>query len=536
MGLVERKRACKAYLRAEDVELRGRRLKIAFAAFLLHAQGLMFSPRAVLAASSWIHQVEVSIARALHALAQVTCELKSAVRADRAAYVQHLADDVRLSDLHNPKRLYAAVRRAFPAARSARRSSFRPLPRVDLLDGTAAPDMEARHSRWLQHFSSQEAGVEVTLAEYVDQVSQQRAHCPKEGFVFDLTCVPTLPQVEQLILNMAKGKAAGPDAVTIELLQLDTSLSARSLLPLYVKSSLSIHEPVHFKGGHLITLAKRAGESFQCDAFRSVLISSIPGKLLHRFWRGRMIPCLQQVAGPLQHGTFKGTSIEALTLYAQSLSATFAVGGALTAHLFFDVAAAFYRALRQCIVPFREDDSQLQRLLSTLGLPGRALVELRQHLQNTCELAKGGASEHLQAATSALFKGTWFKLDVAATRLVLTRRGTRPGDAAADVLYAFCLSAYLRSSHEALSAAGLQTSMPRLRSMPLVLEQEVVDTVPPASWADDIVRLMSRWDMPGLVQHVAAVATVCAEQATSPLVCSPQNCRAHCRSSISCSR
>ena len=480
MGLVETKRAYKAYLRAEERELCCRRLKIAFGAFLLHARGLAFSQRALSAASGWLRDVEVSVARALSCLAMTAARLKASVRADRTAYVQQLADDIRLSDLHDPKRLYAAVRRAFPAARSARRSSFRPLPRG-----------------------------------YVAQVALQPGPRDANETVFDVDCVPSLSQVEQLILNMSKGRAAGPDAITAELLQLDTAVAARSLLPLFVKSSLSVHEPVHFKGGHLITLAKRAGDCFQCDAFRSVLISSIPGKILHRFWRGRLLPCLRQVAGPLQHGTFKGISIEALTLYAQSMSAVFSAGGALTAHLFFDVAAAFYRAIRQCIAPFREDDSHLQRLLSTLGMPPPALAELSRHLQSTCELARGGASAHLQAATSALFKGTWFKLDVDVARLVLTRRGTRPGDAAADVLYAFCLSAYLRCSNDALTAAGLQTEMPQLQGLPLMLDQEIPVDVPPASWADDIVRLAAQPDVVTLVQHVSSVAKVCAEQATA---------------------
>ena len=61
-----------------------------------------------------------------------TKQLRSGVKADRLAYLQGLVDNVALQDLRNPAALYAAVRKAFPAARSSRRSGLRPLPAVIL--------------------------------------------------------------------------------------------------------------------------------------------------------------------------------------------------------------------------------------------------------------------------------------------------------------------------------------------------------------------------------------------------------------------
>ena len=187
----------------------------------------------------------------------------------------------------------------------------------------------------------------------------------------------------------------------------------------------------------------------------------------------------------------------------------------LTAHLFYDVAAAFYRALRQCIAPFHEEDSQLRKLLATLGLPGEALQELQEKLQQTAELVRGGASAHLIAAVAALFKGTWFKLDACATRLVLTRRGTRPGDAAADVLYAFCVSAYMRCNEAAIAAIDRQTLCPPLQGQAIVPGSEPMRTLSPASWADDIVRLLTAPAVPQFIQQLHDVARISDEQAAS---------------------
>ena len=331
-----------------------------------------------------------------------------------------------LCDLRNPRELFACVRRAFPAARSSRRSSFRPLPRVDSIEGHGLPDQQARADRWIAHFASQECGMIVTPAEYIAETKAQQTHGELVRPAFDITCVPSLREVEGLILGLPKHKAAGPDAVCAELLQLTTPVAARTLLPVYMKSSMSLHEPIHFRGGNLICLAKKAGAAFSCDAFRSVLISSIPGKVLHRFWRSRMLPYLACTASPLQAGAFPGVSVEALTSYDQAFMGAKTAAGQVPALLFYDLQAAYYRAIRQVVAPLREGDADLRRMLHSLGLPGQGLQELASKLGQLSELARVGCPDHLLASVSDLFKGTWFRLDSYAT-LVLTRRGTRPG-------------------------------------------------------------------------------------------------------------
>ena len=351
------KKAYKVYLLAEEKELETRRLKIAFAALYWNRHGA--TPHAE------VVSLARRIARAVYGLQQSHRALKSGVRTDRRAYLESLASAVHLSDHRNPKALFASVRRAFPAARSAKRSAFRPLPRVNLRDGSPALDQQARTDRWLEHFAAQEAGEVVDPATYVQQVSRQQTYGDRHG----PCCLPDLGVVERLILRASKGRAAGPDAVTAELLQLQTPATARSLLPLYLKSCLSLAEPVHWKGGHLICLAKRVGAAFNCDAFRSVMVSSVPGKMLHRFWRTGMLEALRTVASPLQAGAFPGVSIEALSLYASAFRGAAAACSSVTAMLYYDVQEAFYRALRQVVAPFHESDEAYVRLMSSLGLP-----------------------------------------------------------------------------------------------------------------------------------------------------------------------
>ena len=103
-----------------------------------------------------------------------------------------------------------------------------------------------------------------------------------------------------------------------------------------------------------------------------------------------------------------------------------------------------------------EGDQQLHRLLALLGMPPEALRELRERLLQTTELECVQTPAHLQSIVSGLFKDSWFRLD-AHSALVMARRGSRPGDPAADLLFSFRLSAYLRASEAALTVAGVST-------------------------------------------------------------------------------
>ena len=118
----------------------------------------------------------------------------------------------------------------------------------------------------------------------------------------DISCVPTLAAVERNILAAKTGKAAGPDGITAEFLRLDAPIVARQLTPVFLKACLHVQEPITFRGGDLVCLAKRAGQALQCDAYRSILVSSVPGKLYHRGVREALKPLLLNSQMPFQGG------------------------------------------------------------------------------------------------------------------------------------------------------------------------------------------------------------------------------------------
>ena len=124
LSLVVRRRGIRQYIRQEEQELDRRWKLIAFAACVLHARGQVFSDAAQITVANWLADLDYSIATAVELLQETTSTIRAAVKRDRVAYLSGLADAVTKQDLRAPKALYSSVRRAFPAARAARRQNL----------------------------------------------------------------------------------------------------------------------------------------------------------------------------------------------------------------------------------------------------------------------------------------------------------------------------------------------------------------------------------------------------------------------------
>ncbi|CAE7679227.1 hypothetical protein AK812_SmicGene11435 [Symbiodinium microadriaticum] len=179
--------------------------------------------------------------------------------------------------------------------------------------------------------------------------------------------------------------------------------------------------------------------------------------------------------------------------------------GRQPALVFYDVRAAYYQVLRECLTGADLDDRVLLQLFSKLGVPSHAFSELQAQLSRLATLADSGCTPHTVALLEEVFVGTWFRMDQHVP-LVATSAGVRPGDPLADVLFAVSFSAYAKAVQEALSAAGLATTLPASAAAPPWGPREPVP-LGPASWADDFAAMHAADD------HLALLALV--REATS---------------------
>ncbi|CAE7705799.1 tyrP-A, partial [Symbiodinium necroappetens] len=439
LDIVDERRPIRVALRDAHGERIRKWQLIVLVAFLLHARGQAFSQAQTQIADRWLKEADAWEASMLANYKRLARMLRRSVAADRIAYLDRLAQEVAGGHLGDPKSLYRVLRQAFPAARSARRQGIQPLPMLQLSDGTFARNTAERAEAWRSHFAAQEAGHKVDDSGYVKAFER---HCIVEHSL-DIQVVPTLSALERHILASRNARAAGPDGITAELLKLDVPLVARQLIPVLLKASLRAQEPVTFRGGELVCLAKRAGQVLGCDAYRSILVSSVPGKLYHRSLREALLPLLTSSQPTFQAGVAPGQGIEHTALAIRSFYAMSKASRKPASLTFFDLQAAFYQVLRQALVPATEGDQELLRLLHHLCLPAEAIQELCTQL--------------------------------------------RPGDPTADLMFGFTLSALMHAIQTSLNARDLVPDLPSAPDRPGCLADVGAVRLGLPAWADDFV-------------------------------------------------
>ena len=514
MQLVEARKDLRKYLRQEEIELKRRYQLIGFAAFILQRRGQAAPSHIAARAAFWLRSLHVSIARAWSYLNH-TCEaLRGAVRRERNQYLDQLVKEVGQTGVGCPKQLFYRARKAFPKASSARRSRFVALPAVELENGDLAVSSDDRMQRWRAHFADQESGVPADGEDYSKLFCAVDLQRPCNPVLFDQAMLPSLVALESSVLDLKRAKAAGADGITAELLRVAPTVAARHLISLHLKSTLSLREPVEFKGGSLMTLAKKASAAFGCHKYRSILLSSVAGKLYHRELRGKLLPALRAHCPDLHGGVREGVGVDTISLAAKCFRALSVHAGLLPALVFFDVRAAYYQVIRECITGAPADDRVLLRFFHRLGVPAAAFEELKEQLSRLAFLPDYGCSEHATAMIREMFSGTWFRMDRSAP-MIATVAGVRPGDPLADILFAISFSAYSSSVGLALDSKNLGTVLPASAQAPPWEDVPKPLSLGPASWADDFVAMHSAPDPDALIGLVRAATEVYLSHATS---------------------
>ena len=96
-----------------------------------------------------------------------------------------------------------------------------------------------------------------------------------------------------------------------------------------------------------------------------------------------------------------------------------------------------------------------------MGLPVKARQALFEQLQRLSTLTKLEAPDQVISIIQDMMRATWFRID-AHDVLTLTSCGSRPGDPAADVLFALAFGEFLKVVDTDLSALGCSLSGQRM--------------------------------------------------------------------------
>ena len=390
------------------------------------------------------------------------------------------------------------------------------LPIVRQTDGTLCTTPAAALDRWVEHFMGMEGG------QRLDPLTQHEiwTHNLKElqAERLDLTWnqLPSLADLEEACRKVALGKAIGPDGLPSDLFHWHPAALARHLYPQLLKLVLHGQESIVHKGGKLVAAYKHKGPHDNCESYRSLLISSHAGKVLHKTLRSQECPNYERYLQAQQLGGRRKVPVQLALHATRAFLRTNRQQGRCVGILFLDLKEAFYRVVRGLVTGQPTEDQLLTALSQRLGLTTGAQEQLRAALCEAAALDRANIDTHAQRAIRALHCDTHFHLH-GQTDVCRTNAGTRPGDSWADVIFGFAWARLLHRVQEELSARhildvypGTGPWMPFSSSSTTTTGDEVAFLG--ATWMDDLSLCVSGSDCATVEANLRYAASVLIDQ------------------------
>ena len=359
--------------------------------------------------------------------------LRSHLRSDRTQFLTDIATEVVQAPA---EKFFKILRRAGVVSRKFR-TGPQPLPKLLLESGELAQTTVELVERWRSFFAQQEDGVVVSP----DFLASQCQQCI-DPIEVNWNEIPTLTQYEGAMRRMKSGKALFWDGLPGELFRFCAPTLGRICYPLFLKQCATEEEPLLFRGGRLTPLFKGKGARDQCSSYRSIFISPVLGKIHHRLFREQLAQYFEPYSLPMQLGGRPHKSVSQASHGLQLALADASQRGLSTAVIFVDIADAFYKAMRQHILPTPSDKRTVRELFHMLRLDDDAFGDFERYMICQTAFQDAEVPAHLENLLAQGLNTTWYGMDKS-PRLTLTRRGSRPGDCYADIVFGFAFTRLL---------------------------------------------------------------------------------------------
>ena len=385
---------------------------------------------------------------------------------------------------------------------------MQPLPCLRNLQGELVTTFEQWAETWRQQFEKQEDGCSKSRAALLASCLVNQAWDRNHDALASWDQIPTLIDFERSLRQTNTNKAFFDDGTPGELLHYGAHLLAPVLYPLLLKQWLFHREAITFKGGLLVAAFKK-GDPMDTNNYRSLLISPMLGKSIHRLLRADVMKHFEAKALPLQLGGRPGIAVsqasQALHLFLHDHRSR----KQPAAVLYVDIRNAFYRLFRQHIVRGSELHEAVHTLFAELELPEAAFEEFQCHLQGMTATQDVDMPKYLQSQIREVLNTTWF-LVPGCEVVTEARRGSRPGDSMADLLFTIAFRHLLAKVQSELRDYGVLTEMWWSgRKEPVATEDllERMEVLGPI-WADDLAVMLTADSSSLLLERVSHVAGV----------------------------
>ena len=158
--------------------------------------------------------------------------------------------------------------------------------------------------------------------------------------------------------------------------------------------------------------------------------------------------------------------------------------------IFVDIANVFYKVIRQSVFPTHTDLRSLEALFKTLGLDDTALTDFITFFHDENAFERASVPNHLQEIVQGGLSMTWFTINNSRL-LTMTRKGSRPGDCYADLVFSFAFTRLVAKIQQDLRLLGLEQTIYWSGGKELCSSSKMAssDSIGPI-WADDLAIIL----------------------------------------------
>ncbi|CAE7786256.1 unnamed protein product [Symbiodinium sp. CCMP2456] len=425
---------------------------------------------------------------AAFAIKFVTRDIKTGVRKAKEDFLRCIASDGGGTAADVLSRIKSAG-----VGGSMARQPFKPLPLLYAEEGQPATSCRDRDSLWLHHFGQQELGTVLKTADFLAEPFHPIY--VDEEINWSTEVLPSLGDVEQTLRSLTSRKAPGLDAIPSELLKAAPGPTAAAVHSLFLKSMLTLRQPLQWNGGILFECWKRSGSQSDPAMYRSLYVSSMLGKTYHKLLRNKVQSEVDAGLHSFHLGARRGTPVSMPSLYILAHIRKCAKKGISSSILFLDTHAAYYRIIRQLALGHLHNDTEVLQVFKRFSLEPSDVHELMDEINAGGMLRDAHVDPAIRHTVKDMHRRCWFVSAYSAgDKLCSTAAGSRPGESWADIVYAFVYSRVLHRIGENARGEGLLDVVHTdLSEGPYADEQSgIPQEEGDATWADD-----SAWPVSG---------------------------------------
>ena len=360
----------------------------------------------------------------------------------------------------------------------------------------------------MDFFGAMEGGEVICVSDYLHTCATA---APPELLEPDFSVAPTLQEIEAAFRSVPKAKAHGLDRLPAELFRALPAQLAKLFCPLYAKASLTCLQPAQWRGGVLQDAYKGKGCESELASFRSLFISSIAGKSMHKITRTKLRPTVNANMHELHCGIASGKAVTVPTAAVCLTVRRLREIGLSGAVFFLDTATAYYRIIREIVLGPLIPDEQIAKIFPRFGLDGSDMRELLELIQSGGILAQLHVGEHLRCVLKDMYARSWFVTRYCSgDQVCVTKLGSRPGSTFADLIFGFVYSRILLRIRAAADAQRLYVPIAHDGTKcpwadPAAPKTHLYQALD-ATWADDSAALTSDPDPEALMSKAVTLA------------------------------